>query len=80
MEKELEKDPDLIFIARRLRDATALEALFTAAGVEYEVEPDEYPGGAIFKTMRVGAFFYVRPDVREKALSIMLENGYVPVM
>jgi len=43
------------------------------------VEPDEYPGGAIFKTMRVGAFFYVRPDVREQALSVMFENGYVPV-
>ncbi len=75
----MEKDPDLIFIARRLREATALEALFTAAGVEYEVEPDEYPGGIIFKSMRVGAFFYVRSELREKALSLMLENGYIPV-
>lgn len=75
----MEKDPDLIFIARRLRDATALEALFKQAGVEYDVEPDEYPGGIVFKTMRVGAFFYVRPEERENALAVMLKNGYVPV-
>jgi hypothetical protein len=29
--------------------------------------------------MRIGAFFYVRPDAREAAVAVMLENGYVPV-
>jgi hypothetical protein len=42
------------------------------------VEADEYMGGMIFRSKRVGAFFYVRPDVREAALGLMLENGYVP--
>jgi hypothetical protein len=28
--------------------------------------------------MRVGAFFYVRPELREKAIALLLENGYVP--
>jgi hypothetical protein len=32
----------------------------------------------IFKSMRVGAFFYVRPEARERAVALMLENGYVP--
>jgi hypothetical protein len=72
-------EPELIFVAKRLRDATSLESVLTAAGIDYAVEPDQYEGGIIFKTMRVGAFFYVRPESREKAVAIMLEKGYVPV-
>jgi hypothetical protein len=73
-----DKDPELIFIARRLRDAKALEAVFTQAGIEYDVEPDEYEGGVIFRRMRIGAFFYVAEEFRQKAIAVMLENGYVP--
>ncbi len=71
-------EPELIFVAKRLRDAISLESLFTAAGIDYAVEPDEYVGGMIFRSKRVGAFFYVRPEVRDAALGLMLENGYVP--
>ena len=72
-------EPELIFIARRLRDAKRLESLLTGAGVDYGVEPDEYQGGVIFKSMRVGAFFYVRPEFKERAVAVMAEFGYVPV-
>jgi hypothetical protein len=72
-------EPELIFIAKRLRDAQHLESLLTDAGVDYGVEPDEYQGGVIFKSMRIGAFFYVRPELRERAVAVMAEFGYVPV-
>jgi hypothetical protein len=72
-------EPELIFVAKRLRDAIALEAVLTGAGVDYAVEPDEYEGGMIFRSRRVGAFFYVRPETRESAVAVMLANGYVPV-
>jgi hypothetical protein len=72
-------EPELIFVAKRLRDAIRLEAALTAAGIDYAVEPDEYEGGIIFRSRRVGAFFYVRPEFRESAVAVMLENGYVPV-
>ena len=72
-------EPELIFVAKRLSDAIELESVLTAAQVEYAVEPDEYEGGLIFKSMRIGAFFYVRPDAREHAVAVMLEKGYVPV-
>jgi hypothetical protein len=71
-------EPVLIFVAKRLSDAVSLESVLTGAGVDYGVETDEYEGGMIFKSMRVGAFFYVRPEAREKAVALMLENGYVP--
>jgi hypothetical protein len=73
-------EPDLIFVAKRLRDAIRLEGVLTAAGIDYAVEPDQYEGGIIFKSLRVGAFFYVRPELRERAAAVMLENGYVPVV
>jgi hypothetical protein len=69
---------ELIFVAKRLRDATTLESLLTEAGIDYAVEPDQYEGGLIFKSMRVGAFFYVRPELRERAIAVMLDNGYIP--
>ena len=71
-------EPHLVFVAKRLADAIALESLFTAAEVDYAVEADEYQGGVIFKSTRIGAFFYVRPEDRPQAETVMLENGYVP--
>jgi hypothetical protein len=72
-------EPELIFVAKRLPEAIELESVLTSAQVDYAVEADEYEGGVIFKSMRVGAFFYVRPEARERAVAVMLENGYVPV-
>jgi hypothetical protein len=72
-------EPELIFVAKRLPEAIELESVLTAAQVDYAVEPDEYEGGLIFKSMRIGAFFYVRPEAKEQAVAVMLRNGYVPV-
>jgi hypothetical protein len=72
-------EAELIFVAKRLRDAVSLEAVLTGAGIDYAVETDEYEGGMIFRSTRVGAFFYVRPESRESAVAVMLENGYVPL-
>ena len=68
-----------VYVAKRLADAKRLEEVFTAAGVAYDVEPDTYQGGIVFRTARVGAFFYVDPDLRERAIAVMLENGFSPV-
>ena len=72
------KEPILIYIARRLRDAIRLESLLTAAGVDYGVEADEYTGGVIFRSQRTGAFFYVRADTVEASHRVMQANGYRP--
>lgn len=71
-------EPELVFVARRLRHAQRLETLFDEAGIDYGVEPDHYESGIIFRSARVGAFFYVRPEARERAVQVMLENGFVP--
>jgi hypothetical protein len=72
------KEPILIFIARRLRDALHLESILTAAGLDYGVEADQYTGGVIFRSSRIGAFFYVLPESVSAAHHVMQSNGYRP--
>ena len=73
-----EQELELIYIAKRLREAKALEELLTERVVDYLVEPDSYTGGIIFRSSRVGAFFYVAPGDRERARMVMSEHGYRP--
>jgi hypothetical protein len=74
------KNPILIYIAKKLKDALRLESIFTSAGLDYGVEADEYRGGVLFRSVRVGAFFYVLPDCVGSAHEIMLRHGYKPMM
>ena len=69
---------ELVYIAKRLRDAQRLESILTAAGVDYGVEADRYRGGIVFMTERIGAFFYVLPEALEATYRVMRENGYRP--
>jgi hypothetical protein len=73
------KEPVLVYIARRLRDALKLETLLTSAGLDYGVEADHYTGGIIFRSQRVGAFFYVLPDSVAAVHQVMEANGYRPL-
>jgi hypothetical protein len=72
------KDPALIYIAKKLKEALRLESIFTSAGLDYGVEADEYRGGVVFRSLRVGAFFYVLPESVEAAHEIMRRHGYKP--
>ncbi|MGE5646220.1 MAG: hypothetical protein ACM336_10555 [Acidobacteriota bacterium] len=66
----------LIYIAKRLKHALALEEALTQAGIDYAVETDHYLGGIIFRTQRVGAFFYVLPEAEEPARQVMTASGF----
>jgi hypothetical protein len=79
VESAAAEEPKPIYIARRLADAERLEAVFTKAGIRYEVEPDTFQGGVIFRSTRVGAFFYVAPELWERAAAVMAENGFIPL-
>jgi hypothetical protein len=72
------KEPNLIYIAKKLKEALALEEVLTKAGVDYGVEPDRYKGGFVFQTERVGAFFYVLEEAAEAARSVLSTHGYKP--
>jgi hypothetical protein len=85
--EKMRRDPDfyeedqelvLIYIAKKLKEALALETILTDRGLDYLVEPDTYSGGIIFRSQRIGAFFYVAPDSAETARHILREAGYKP--
>jgi hypothetical protein len=73
-----DQELQLIYIAKKLKEALALEKLLTDSGLDYLVEPDRYTGGTIFRSERVGAFFYVAPADAEAARATMLPAGYRP--
>jgi hypothetical protein len=66
----------LVYIAKRLKEALAIEKLFTDAGLEYVVEPDTYTGGIIFRSERTGAFFYVAPENQTTARDLLAGASY----
>jgi hypothetical protein len=72
------KDPVLVYIAKRLKDALRLEGVFNDAGIDYGVEADEYRAGVIFRTVRTGAFFYVPREGVDAAHDVMRRNRYTP--
>ena len=69
---------DLLYMARRLRDALKLEQLLDDAGVDYAVETGTYTGGLLIKRDLAAAFFYVAPADVAKGRAILSQNGYKP--
>ncbi len=68
----------LLFIASRLKEAKALEAVLDQAGVDYLIETDTYRGGFIFVSERIGAFFYCREEDAARAQTALQTAGYKP--
>jgi len=72
------KDAVLIYIAKKLNEALSLETALTESGIDYGVEADEYRGGVIFRSARIGAFFYVLPEAVEAAHGAMERSRFTP--
>lgn len=73
-----EPELDLIYMARRLRDALKLEELLTQAGIDYLVETGTYTGGLLMRRELTGAFFYVAPSDLDRARELLVSNRYRP--
>ncbi len=73
-----ETELDLVFMARRLREALRLEGLLTDVGIDYLVETANYTGGFLFKRELAGAFFYVLPDDTERARAVLMQHRMKP--
>lgn len=71
-----DREMDLIYIAKKLKEALRLETALTESGVDYAVETDKYSGGVIFRSERIGAFFYVLPEALEQAREVMQRHGF----
>jgi hypothetical protein len=68
----------LVFVARRLKHALAVERVLDAAGLDYAVETGHYYSGILFPMERVGAYFYVAPEWESRARAALAEGGFRP--
>lgn len=69
-------EPALVYVARKLRYAQQVETLLTDAGIDYAVETDVVSTGFIFRTARMGAFFYVAPADESGARERLAREGF----
>lgn len=67
---------NLLYMARRLREALRLEKLLTDAGLDYLVETGPYLAGFLIKRELTGAYFYVAPADLVRAQELLTERGY----
>lgn len=73
-----DREVELVYIGKRLRDALRLEEGLTAASIDYTVQTETYHGGIIFRSERVGAFFYVDPGAAGPAREVVTRLGMRP--
>jgi hypothetical protein len=69
----------LLYVAKRLREARAVEEALDSGSVDYVVMPEPYTGGFFFSSRRVGAFFYVSPQVEMQARALLFMQGFIPL-
>jgi hypothetical protein len=69
---------DLLYLARRLREALKVEKLLTEAGLDYMVQTGPYVSGFLIKRELTGAYFYVTAPDLSRAKEILSQRGYKP--
>jgi hypothetical protein len=70
-----EEQIELIYIAKKLADALAVEELLTSFDVDYIVQTSEYYSGMIFQKLRTGAFFYIDKEWVKYTKQLLEQNG-----
>ena len=70
-----EEELTLVYMARRLRDAIAVEKIFDERELDYVLETGPYQSGLLFRTSKVGVYFYVRPGDEDRARALLLGYG-----
>jgi hypothetical protein len=77
IDEDAEEPPlELIYIAGKLEEAKAVEALLEENDIDYEVRVEQYRAGMIFASVRAGAFFYVPEDEAVRSRRLLTERGY----
>jgi hypothetical protein len=70
-----DQELNLVYMARRLKDALAVETIFEQNGVEYALETGPYQSGLLFRTTKIGVFFYVMPSEQERVRTLLLQHS-----
>jgi hypothetical protein len=68
----------LVYMAKKMKESLAVEKVLDGGGLDYAVEPDYYRSGLLFRSTKIGAYFYVLPQDEDRARSLLLEYSYKP--
>jgi hypothetical protein len=71
-----EKELNLLYMGRKLRASLKVEKILNEGGIDYAVEPGYYQSGLLFRSTKIGAYFYVLPEDEARARMLLLEGGY----
>ena len=66
----------LIYMARRLKHALAVERIFDEGGLDYTLETMPYQSGLLFRTTKIGLLFYAAPEDEARGRQLLLGHGY----
>lgn len=73
-----EQELNLVYMARRLKESVAVERVLDDGDLDYTVEPAYYQSGLLFRSTKIGAYFYVLPKEEVRARSLLSGKGYKP--
>ena len=73
-----EQELNLVYMARRLKESVAVEKVMDNGDLDYAVEPAYYQSGLLFRSTKIGAYFYVLPEEEDRARSLLTDKGYKP--
>jgi hypothetical protein len=73
-----DRELTLVYMARRLKESLAVEKALDAGDVDYTVEPAYYQSGLLFRSTKIGAYFYVLPETEDRARTVLREGGFKP--
>ena len=66
----------LVYMARRLKHALAVEKIFNEGGLDYFLDTGPYLSGVLFRSAKVGVFFYIAPEEEERARALLMASGH----
>ena len=58
------------------KHALAVENILTDAGVDYFLQTGPYLSGLLFRTTKVGVFFYSAAEHQARARALLTEHGF----
>ncbi len=73
-----DQELNLVYMARKLKESLSVERILDSGGLNYAVEPAYYQSGLLFRSTKIGAYFYVLPEDEARARSLLTEHGYKP--
>jgi hypothetical protein len=66
----------LVYMARRLKHSLAVEKILDEGNVDYVLETGPYQSGLLFRSTKVGVYFYATSAEEGRVRALLSSRGY----